>query len=344
MIAVFDSSAAAASRLRAGLGCALLGALLAAAFGCRGSGRGSGEIITIDGSSTVYPISEAVAEEFQLRHRARVTIGVSGTGGGFKKFCAGETTIIGASRPIRASEAAACARSGVDYVELPVAYDGIAVVVHPDNDWVDQLSVAELRRMWQPEAQGRIKRWNQVRADWPDADLHLFGPGVDSGTYDYFTQAVVGKEHSSRGDFTSSENDNVLVQGVASDRLALGFFGYAYYAEHRDTLRLVAIYEGDGEAVRPSPETIASGRYRPLSRPVFVYVAAAALERAEVAAFMDFYVNEGGPLVGEVGYIPLPPSSYALVRDRLAARTTGSVFADGERVGVSVAELLGGGP
>jgi len=319
-----------------------LAAMALAAPAC-GGGKGAdrGAIIEIDGSSTVYPITEAVAEEFQKTGGGRVTIGVSGTGGGFKKFCAGETAITGASRPIKPSEVEACDKAGVKYVELPVAYDGIAVVVHPDNAFVDHLTVAELKTMWAPEAQKTVTKWSQIRAGFPDTELHLFGPGVDSGTYDYFTKAIVGKEHSSRGDYTSSEDDNVLVQGVSRDTGALGFFGFAYYIENQDKLKVVPITDGDAAPVAPSVETVATGSYQPLSRPIFIYVALEQAKRPEVAAFVDFWNEHGGKLAAEVGYIPLPDKAKALVAKRFAARTTGSVFeGKGATVGVSVEELL----
>ena len=305
------------------------------------------KLVAVDGSSTVYPISEAVAEEFQRRHAARVTIGVSGTGGGFKKFCAGETAITGASRPITAVEIAACERGGVEFIELPVAYDGIAVAVHPANDWARVMTVAELARLWEPGAQGKIVKWSQIRAGWPELDVHLFGPGVDSGTYDYFTQAVVGRAHASRGDFTSSENDHVLVQGVVNDRLGLGFFGYAYYAAHQDELALVQIDDGDAQngagPIAPSPATIADGSYSPLTRPVFIYVSVAAAKREAVADFVEFYLARGGQLATEVGYVPLPEPVYARARERFAARTTGSMFEGGALLGTpSVLSTLAG--
>jgi len=318
--------------------------LLAAS--CGGGGQ-EGGIIRIDGSSTVFPITEAVAEEFQKENPARVTIGVSGTGGGFKKFCSGETAITGASRPIKPTEIELCGGHGVDYIELPVAYDGIAVVVHPDNDWVDHLTVEELKVLWQPEAQTKVVRWSQVRQGWPDEEIHLFGPGVDSGTFDYFTKAIVGEEHASRGDFTSSEDDNVLVQGISTDGLALGFFGYAYYAENSGKLRLMPVDDGDeGNGAGPiaaSPTTVADGTYQPLSRPIFIYVDKGAAERAEVQAFVDFYLRNATVLVEEVGYIALPKRAYDLVSERFTNRVTGSLFAgSGSKVGVTVEDLLGG--
>ncbi|MDA1316128.1 MAG: PstS family phosphate ABC transporter substrate-binding protein [Acidobacteria bacterium] len=312
-----------------------------------GGGGAAGGIIAIDGSSTVFPITEAVAEEFQKVNPARVTIGVSGTGGGFKKFCSGEIAITGASRPIKPTEIELCAAKGIDYIELPVAYDGIAVVVHPANGWVDQLTVEELKALWQPEAQAQVMRWSQIREGWPDEEVHLFGPGVDSGTFDYFTKAIVGEEHASRGDFTSSEDDNVLVQGISTDRLALGFFGYAYYADNDDKLKLVPVDDGDqGNGAGPiaaSPTTVADGTYQPLSRPIFIYVAKAAAERPEVQAFVDFYLQNATGLVEEVGYIALPKRAYGLVSERFVNRVTGSLFAaSGSKVGVTVEDLLVG--
>ncbi len=302
-------------------------------------------IIAIDGSSTVFPITEAVAEEFRRTNDARVTIGVSGTGGGFKKFCKGETAITGASRPIKPSEVELCKSSPVEYIELPVAYDGISLVVSPKNDWASHMTVAELKALWRPEAQDQVKRWSQVRTGWPDEEIHLFGAGVDSGTYDYFTAAIVGTEHSSRGDFTSSEDDNVLVQGVAMDRLALGFFGYAYYAENKDKLKLIGIDDENDQngkgPIAPSPESVIDGTYSPLARPIFVYVNKAAVDRPEVLAFMTFYLEHGPKLVTEVGYIPLPERAYGLAAKRLQNRVVGSIFGgSGSRIGVSVEALL----
>jgi phosphate transport system substrate-binding protein len=312
---------------------------------------GKAQRIAIDGSSTVFPITEAAAEEFQKVNPARVMIGVSGTGGGFKKFCSGETAITGASRPIKPSEVKLCGENAIDYIELPVAYDGIAVVAHPDNKELNHLTVAELKTIWAPEAQGKVTQWAHVRTGLPAKELHLFGPGVDSGTYDYFTKAIVGTEHSSRGDFTSSEDDNVLVQGIATDPSALGFFGFAYYAENEDRLKLIPIQAetADGKAdngdgpIAPSLITVANGTYQPLSRPIFIYVSKQAAERKEIQAFVDFYFKNADELVKEVGYIPLPPKAYELASKRFNARKTGSVFAgEGSKVGVSVEELLTG--
>lgn len=305
-----------------------------------GCGPRSSDIIAVDGSSTVYPISEAVAEQFQRTGKGRVTIGVSGTGGGFEKLCHGELSVSGASRPIRASEVELCERGRVETIELPVAYDGIAVVVHPDNSWVDHLDVADLKRIWEPAAQGTVRRWSDVRSSWPDTELHLFGPGVDSGTYDYFTKAIVGTEHQSRGDFTSSEDDNVLVQGVANDVGALGFFGYAYYLHNEERLRLVPVDGGPGP-VAPSPATIADGSYYPLTRPVFIYVSRRAADLPSVDAFVDSYLADGPGLIPEIGYVPLSEAAYALVRERFSTRTTGSIFGgEGSKIGASVEHTL----
>jgi phosphate transport system substrate-binding protein len=301
--------------------------------------------ISIDGSSTVFPISEAVAEEFQKGNPARVTVASSGTGGGFKKLCAKEIAIAGASRPIKPSEVEACKANGVDYIELPVAYDGIAIVVSNENKWVDKLTVEELKKLWAPEAQGKVKRWADVRSGFPKDEIHLFGAGVDSGTYDYFTKAIVGEEHKSRGDYTSSEDDNVLVKGISTDKLALGFFGFAYYNENKDKLKIVPVDDGikdngDGP-ITPSVEAIEKGSYQPLSRPIFIYVSRTDADRPEVKQLVRYYLNQGQKLVGEVGYIRLPAQAYELAQKRFDALKTGSIFAGaGSKVGVTVAELL----
>jgi phosphate transport system substrate-binding protein len=289
------------------------------------------DIVRMDGSSTVYPITEAVAEEFRLVDRNfRVTIGRQGTGGGFQRLCRGESDIAGASRPIHRTEMDDCARNGVTFVELPVAYDGVTVVVHPANTWATSMTVDELRRLWEPAAQGRVTRWSHVRAGWPERPVRLFGAGVDSGTFDFFTREIVGQARASRGDYTASEDDNILVQGVSGDELALGYFGHAYYEENQGSLRAVAIDDGepgngDGPIV-PTLESVRAGTYRPLSRPVFIYVAARSLERRDVLGFVEFYLATSGELVGEIGYVPLTEQEYALARQRLAARATGTVF------------------
>jgi len=300
------------------------------------------EVVSIDGSSTVFPISEAFAEEFQIATRTRVTVGLSGTGGGFKKFCRGETDFTGASRPIRDGELEDCRNNGIEFIELPIAMDGLANVVHPKNDWAQCMTVDELRRMWEPEAQGRINNWNQIRDTFPDAPLRLFGAGVDSGTYDYYTFALTGVEHYSRGDFTATEDDNVTVQGVSSDRNAFGFLGLAYLDENRSRLRAVSIRQEDGSCVAPSVETARDGSYQPLSRPLFMYVSASALDRPAVQAYADFMMDpeNGVFLVEEVGYVPLPEKAFEMGRAKIKARRTGSYFNGGSEVGVKIEDLL----
>jgi phosphate transport system substrate-binding protein len=295
------------------------------------AGTASAAVITVDGSSTVAPITEAVAEEFQKANPgARVTVGTSGTGGGFQKFCRDETDISDASRPITSDEAKKCESAGVQFIEVPVAYDGIAVVVNPKNTWATSMTVAELKKLWEPGAQGKVMRWNQVRPDWPDREVHLFGAGVDSGTFDYFTEAIAGKTKASRGDYTSSEDDNVIVQGVAGDENALGYFGFAYYEQNQGKLKLVAIDDGvdtNGKGpIAPSPDSVKNGTYRPLSRPIFIYPKMKALDRAEVRNFVDYYLTKGIPLIREVGYIPLTDSEYNMVRARFSAKKTGTMF------------------
>jgi len=266
--------------------------------------------ISIDGSSTVYPITEAVAEEFRIEQPdVKVTVGVSGTGGGFKKFGRGETDINDASRPIKETEAAACADNNIKYVELRIAFDGLAVVVNKDNTWANDITPEELKMIWEPSAQGKITKWNQIRAEWPGEEFHLYGPGAASGTYDYFTEAIVGKSGESRGDFTASEDDNVLVQGISGDKNALGFFGLAYYEENREQLKLVPLKGANG-TVTPTVETIKNGTYTPLSRPVFIYVTDKAARRPEVDSFVAFYLNNASTIVEDVGYIPLQDTEY----------------------------------
>lgn len=276
-------------------------------------------MITVDGSSTVYPITEAVAEEYRNSSpEVRITVGVSGTGGGFKKFSRGETDINDASRPIKDSEAAVCRENGIDYVELTVAYDGLAVLVNKENTWVNDITVEELKKIWEPSAQGKLTRWNQIRKEWPNEEFHLYGPGVASGTYDYFTEVIVGESGQSRGDFTASEDDNVLVQGIEGDKNALGFFGLAYYEENKDRLKLVGVDNGKG-TVQPSTETVKNGSYSPLSRPIFIYVSSKAVKRPEVRSFVDFYLDNAGELAQDVGYIALPEDQYQKERDEFSA-------------------------
>jgi phosphate transport system substrate-binding protein len=300
------------------------------------------QVIKVDGSSTVFPITEAVAEEFQImkRGKVRVTVGVSGTGGGFKKFCRGETDVQDASRPILTAEMEACRAAGIKYYELPVAYDALTVVVNPANDWVTQLTVEELKKMWEPAAQGKIKTWKQINPKWPDVPLALFGPGSDSGTFDYFTEAVTGKAKSSRGDFTASEDDNVLVQGVASNKGALGYFGYAYYQPNADKLKAVPIVNKAGKPVGPSLASVVDGSYEPLSRPIFIYVSEAAAKKPEVREFVQYYLTEGVPLIEEVKYVPLPKQAYDLATKHFKEGKLGTGFGGVPEVGLKVEELL----
>lgn len=281
-------------------------------------GNLSGEI-KIDGSSTVYPITEAVAEEFRAEQPdVKVTVGISGTGGGFKKFSRGETDINDASRPIKESEAKNAQENNLKYEGLKVAFDGLAVVVNKENTWVNDFTVEELKKIWEPGAQEKITKWSQIRPEWPNEDFHLYGPGVASGTYDYFTEVIVGESGSSRGDYTASEDDNVLVQGIAGDKNGIGFFGLAYFEENKDQLKLIGINDGKG-VVTPSLETIKNGSYTPLSRPVFVYVTDSAIKRPEVSTFLDFYLSNVGELATDVGYIPLSDEEYKAEKAKLAA-------------------------
>lgn len=267
--------------------------------------------IKIDGSSTVYPITEAIAEEFRFSHPdVKVSIGVSGTGGGFKKFSRNESDINDASRPIKDDEAKTCEENNIKYLQLKVAIDGLAVLVNKENTWAESITVEELKKIWEPGAQGTITKWSQIRDGWPDENFNLYGPGVASGTYDYFTEAIVGQSGSSRGDYTASEDDNVLVQGIAGDKNALGFFGLAYYEENQDMLKLVGVDNGQG-VVLPTAETVKNGTYAPLSRPVFIYVSDAASKREEVIEFINFYLENASTLVPDVGYIALPDAEYA---------------------------------
>ena len=299
------------------------------------------QIIKIDGSSTVYPVTEAVAEEFQKakKGKIKVTVGISGTGGGFKKFCRGETDISDASRPILKAEMASCKRAGIQYYELSVAYDALTVMVNPKNNWVTSMSVAELKKIWEPTAQGKIMNWNQVRPNWPNAPLKLYGAGADSGTFDYFTEAITGKAKSSRGDFTASEDDNVLVQGIANDRNALGFFGFAYYVENQDKLKAVSIDGGKGP-VMPSAKAVEDGTYQPLSRPIFIYVNKKSAEKSEVKEFVEFYLKNAANLVKQVKYVALPAKVYQIGLEHFQKGKIGTVFGGEAEVGVKIEDLL----
>jgi len=323
----------------------------ALAVGC-GSGTKTDEasnqlsgMIRVDGSSTVFPISEAMAEEFTRDNpKVDVSVGISGTGGGFQKFCRGETDISDASRPIRAAEMEACKAAGVEFIELPIAYDGLAIAVNPKNSWASAITTAELKTMWEPGAQGKVTKWSQIRKGWPDREIHLFGAGVDSGTFDYFTEAINGKEKASRGDFTSSEDDNVLVQGVGGDELALGFIPLAYVEQNKERLKSVPVDDGKAEngsgPVTATFETVRNGTYQPLSRPLFIYVARKAADRPEVKAFVESYFVQP-ELVREVGYVELTPQIYDLAKAHFAEKKLGTAFGTGgSQVGMTLETLL----
>ena len=318
---------------------ALVLAMLVSASITIGSAHAS-PIVKIDGSSTVFPITEAVAEDFQKAKRGavRVTVGISGTGGGFRKFCRNEIDIVNASRPISPTEMEACKQAGVQYIEMPIAFDALTVVVNPKNTWSKTLTVEELKKIWEPDAQGKIISWNQINPAWPDKKIKLYGPGTDSGTFEYFTEAIVGKAKSSRGDFTASEDDNVLVQGVASDIYALGFFGFAYYVENIKKINAVAIDNGNG-GVLPSVATVENNSYKPLSRPIFIYVNAKSTDKPEVNEFVNFYMKNAPELVTEVKYFPLPKEVYDLNIEHLNKKKVGTVF-KGSGINIKLEEIL----
>lgn len=333
------------------LGVAVLFSMVAASFwGCGNRNTGGSDLtgsIKIDGSSTVYPITEATAEEFRLENpKVKVTIGVSGTGGGIKKFIRSEIDIAETSRPIKKSEDSASHVANIEYVELPIAYDGLAVVVNPENTWVDYLTVDELKKIWEPQAQGKIVKWNQIRPEWPNAEIHLFGAGHESGTFDYFTEAVVGETKASRGDYTASEDDNVLVQGISTDKYSLGYFGLAYYTENMDKLKLVPIDDNNDEngkgPIFATEETVKDGTYQPLSRPLFIYINKKSIDtNPSLDSLVRFYINNAEELVPEAKFIPLSQSTYDLVMKRFKEKKTGSVFLGKEStVGVKLEEVL----
>jgi phosphate transport system substrate-binding protein len=320
----------------------LVRALAVAGVALFGAQMAHADVVKVDGSSTVYPITEAVAEEFQKakKNAIKVTVGISGTGGGFKKFCRGEIDIANASRPILKKEMADCKAAGVEYIELPVAFDALTVVMNPKNVFLKELTVEQLKAIWEPAAQGKIARWNQVNPAWPDAPIKLFGAGSDSGTFDYFTEAIVGKAKSSRGDYTASEDDNVLVQGVSRDVNAIGYFGYAYYAENTGKLKAVPIVEKAGKpAVLPSEESVIKGTYQPLSRPIFIYINPKSLDKPEVREFVEFYMKNASKLTKEVKYVPLPAKAYTVNMEHIDKKKTGTVFGGAAEVGITIEEL-----
>ena len=311
--------------------------------GVSGLARADVPLVKVDGSSTVYPITEAVAEDFQKskKNSVRVTVGISGTGGGFKKFCRGETDVSNASRPITKKEIEDCKAAGIEYLEMPVAYDALTVVINPKNTWAKTLTVAELKAIWEPAAQGKITNWKQVNPAFPDRPIKLYGPGADSGSFEYFTEAINGKSKSTRGDFTASEDDNVLVQGVSRDVGGLGYFGYAYYTENKDKLSAVALVAASGKpAVVPSVDTVVNGSYQPLARPIFIYINAKSAAKPEVKEFVEYYMKNGEKLTKEVKYISLPAKAYAYNLEHFAKMAKGTKFGGENKVGLTIEELM----
>lgn len=301
------------------------------------------EIIKIDGSSSVYPLTEGIAEEFQREKKGavKVTVGISGTGGGFKKFCRGEIDISNASRPILKSEMEACAQNNISYIELPIAYDGLSIIVNPKNKFVDCLTVEQLREVWKPESQGKKITWKALNPTWPEEEIRLCGPGSDSGTFDYFTEAIVGKARASRGDYTASEDDNVLIQFASREKNALCYLPLSYAEENKGKVRTVAVKNyKTGKCVEPSYNTVQSGEYLPLSRPLFIYVNANSARRQEVKEFVEFYIKNAGKISRQVDYIALPDKAYELVMERWQKGIVGTVFKGEPQVGLTVEELL----
>jgi phosphate transport system substrate-binding protein len=299
-------------------------------------------VIKVDGSSTVYPITQAIAKDFPATttNNTQVQVNISGTGGGFEKFCTGNIDINNASRPISQAEMAVCNKNDVRYIELPIAFDALTIAVHPQNDWVKDITVAELKKIWEPAAEGKITKWNQIRSSWPDRPLNLYGAGKKSGTFDYFTEAIVGQEKASRNDYTASEDDDVLVDGINKDPNALGYFGYAYYEKNKDKLKVVAVNNSKG-AVLPSQETVENSKYQPLSRPLFIYVNLwSSQNRGEVYKFVDFYLQKAPKIVNSVGSVPLPDEAYKIDYVHLHNGKAGTVFAGKPQFDLTIGELL----
>lgn len=302
--------------------------------------------IAIDGSSTVYPVTEAVAEEFQkeTKGKVKVTVGISGTGGGFKKFVRGETDIQDASRPILTAEMEQAKANGIQYIELPIVFDALTVAVNPKNKFIDHMTVSELKTLWEPDAQGKVTHWDQVRKGWPHEKIELFGAGSDSGTFDYFTEAIVGKAKSSRGDYTGSEDDNVLIQGIEGNVNALGYIPFAYYAPNSKRLKAVPIsWEKNKvkEPILPSKENVLKGIYNPLARPLFIYVnAKSAKDKPEVKKFVEFFIENASDIAVQVKYLPLSEQSYEKVLERFTQRKLGTAFGGVPEVGLKVEEIL----
>ena len=323
--------------------CVALASLALAGISVSGLVQADVPLVKVDGSSTVYPITEAVAEDFQVskKNKVRVTVGISGTGGGFKKFCRGETDVSNASRPITKKEIKDCKAAGIEFLEMPVAYDALTVVINPKNTWAKKLTVAQLKAIWEPAAQGKITNWKQVDPSFPDRPLKLYGPGADSGTFEYFTEAINGKSKSTRGDFTASEDDNVLVQGVSRDVGGLGYFGYAYYTENKDKLVAVSIVAAEGKpAVAPTLETVINGSYQPLARPIFIYVNAKSAAKPEVKEFVEYYMKNGEKLAKEVKYVSLPAKAYTYNLEHFAKMAKGTKFGGENKVGLTIEELM----
>lgn len=298
-------------------------------------------IIKIDGSSTVYPITHNAASQFQAekRNAVNITVDISGSGDGFRKFCRGEIDIVNASRPILKSEMKDCKKAQVQFIEIPVAFDALTVAINPENYWGSKMTVAQLKKIWEPAAQGKVTRWNQINPAWPDEAIKLFGTRADSGTYDYFTEAITGKAKSSRQDFTQLENNAALIGAVAGNKNSLAFLGFAYYIENKNQIAAVAIDNGNG-AVLPSVETVENGNYQPLSRPIFIYVNAKAAERPEVNGFVEFYMKNAILLVKEAKFFPLPPRAYSIMLDHFNKKRVGSVFSGKPAVDLTIDELL----
>ena len=318
----------------------LIGAILGLFASIPGHLRAE-QVVKIDGSSTVYPITEAVAEEFQKATGTKVTVGISGTGGGFKKFVRGETDVQDASRPIKEEEVKAAKEGGVEYLELPIAYDALTVVVNSKNDWVGAIKVSDLKKIWEPEAQGKITKWNQVRPEWPDKEIKLYGAGSDSGTFDYFNEAINGDKANARADVQSSENDNVLVSCVAKDPNAMAYFGFAYYQANAQRLRSLPVVGTSGVAVAPSIKTAQNGSYAPLTRPLFIYVNDKEMRSNEaIRSFVSFTIGNGLRFVAEAGYIPLPADTYRIVESKLYLHILSTSFGGDLPVGLTIGEAL----
>lgn len=298
------------------------------------------QVIKVDGSSTVFPITEAVAEEYQTAHKGiQVTVGISGTGGGFKKFCRGEIDVQDASRPITEAEIKACKDAGIKYLELPIAYDAIAIVVNPNNKFLTQITVEELKKIWEPSAKGTVTKWNQVNPAWPNEEFKLYGAGSDSGTFDYFTEAIVGKAKSSRGDYNASEDDNTLVMGISKEKNALGYVPLHYYEENQKKLKALAIVY-KGKTQKPDFASVKSGAYAPLSRPLFIYVSEKSLEKKHVQSFVDFYLTNAIKMAEEVKYIALPKVAIDLAQEHFKSKKWGTVFKGHSEVGMKVEDLM----